>query len=262
MSDQTATVLTERRGAILVVTINRPAVKNAVDAATAQAIEAAMDRLDEDESLFIGVITGAGGVFSAGADLRAAQAQMESGQPRQVLRRGGFGVFKRPPRKPIIAAVEGYAVGGGIELALACDMIVAAETARFGLPEVRHNVIATGGGLFRLPRRIPYNIAMEMALSGAPRDAASLERWGLINRLVPEGEALDQAIALAESLLVNGPTALAASKEIIFQSASWATEEEAWAKQVPIAEVAMRAEDRREGVAAFLERRKPVWKGR
>ena len=259
MSD--SLVLTERRGPVLLIRINRPEVKNAVDAATARAIEAAIDQLDEDNGLFLGIITGTGGVFCAGADLKAAQAELDDGTPRQILARGGFGVFRRPPRKPLIAAVEGYGVGGGLELALSCDLIVAAETARFGLPEVRHNVVAVGGGLFRLPRRIPYHIAMEMALTGQPRDAAFLERWGLVNRLVPEGEAVDRALELAETMLVNGPTALAAAKEIIFRSASWSTEDEAWEAQKPIAEIAMRSDDRKEGVAAFLERRKPVWKG-
>jgi enoyl-CoA hydratase len=256
------TVLVERRDHILLITINRPAVKNAVDVLTALQIEAAIDLLDETDDLFIGVITGAGGTFSPGADLRAVQEFGPSGPPIAKPSRGGFGIFRRPPRKPLIAAVEGYAVGGGMELALACDLVVAAETARFGLPEVRHNVIAVGGGLFRLPRRVPYHIAMEMALSGKPWTAVVLERWGLINRLTPAGGALEAALDLADSLLENGPTALAATKQIIRESASWATEEEAWEKQGPIAEVALNAADRTEGINAFFEKRKPVWTGR
>jgi len=249
-------VLTERRGHILLITINRPEAKNAFDAISAQAMQAAMDRIDATDELFIGVITGAGGVFSAGADLKAV-ARGE----RAVTARGGFGLFRRPSRKPLIAAVEGYAVGGGLELCLSCDLVVAARDARLGLPEVRHNVAAVGGGLFRLPRRIPYHIAMELALTGEFRDAEFFHRHGLVNRIAEPGKALDVAMALAERLLENGPTALAASKEIVFQSANW-MDEEAWDKQAPIAALAFEAEDRAEGLRAFAEKRRPVWKGR
>ncbi|XVV38314.1 crotonase/enoyl-CoA hydratase family protein [Streptomyces sp. CA-100214] len=219
-------VLTERRGHVLVVTINRPGARNAVNRETAQQIEKAMDLLDETDELFSAIITGAGGNFSAGADLKAAAR----GDKSAPLRRGGFGVMKRPPRKPLIAAVEGYAVGGGFELCLSCDLIVAAETAKLGLPEVRHNVVALGAGLFRLPWRMPYHVAMELALTGEFKDAEFFQRWGIVNRIAPTGKALETAIELAESLEVNGPTAVAASKEIIFSSASWATEEEAWGR--------------------------------
>src|SRR5687768_13166574 len=166
MSD-TPRILTERRGPVLIVTINRPEAKNAFDSTTSFALNEAMDLLEREDELFVGVITGAGGTFSAGADLKEAA----SGKPRERPPRGGFGVFAKPPRKPLIAAVEGYAVGGGFELCLSCDLIVAARTAKFGLPEVRHNVVALGGGLFRLPRRIPYHVAMELALTGEFRDA-------------------------------------------------------------------------------------------
>jgi enoyl-CoA hydratase len=249
-------ILTERRGHVLVITINRPEARNAFDGASAQAMEAAVERLDAEDDLFVGVITGAGGNFSAGADLKAA-ARGE----RAPTSRGGFGMFARPPRKPVIAAVEGYAVGGGFELCLSCDLIVAARTARFGLPEVRHNVVAIGGGLFRLPRRMPYHLAMELALTGEFRDAEFFHRHGVVNRLADEGAALSEAVKWAEALLVNGPTALAASKEIVWHSPDW-TDEEAWREQMKYARRALESEDRKEGLAAFAEKRKPVWSGR
>jgi enoyl-CoA hydratase len=249
-------ILTERRGHVLVVTINRPEARNAFDAASAQALQAAADRIDVEDDIFVAVITGAGGNFSAGADLKAA-ARGE----RAATTRGGFGWFGKPPRKPVIAAVEGYAVGGGFELCLSCDLIVAARTAQFGLPEVRHNVVAVGGGLFRLPRRMPYHLAMELALTGEFRDAEFFHRHGVVNRLVETGQTLEEAVRWAEALQVNGPTALAASKEIVFHSPDWA-DDEAWGAQMAYAQRALQSEDRKEGLAAFAEKRRPVWKGR
>ena len=249
-------VLTERRGHVLEITINRPEARNAFDAASALALEAAADRLDAEDDLFVGVITGAGGNFSAGADLKAA-ARGE----RAATRRGGFGMFAKPPRKPVIAAVEGYAVGGGFELCLSCDLIVAARTAKFGLPEVRHNVVAIGGGLFRLPRRMPYHLVMELALTGEFRDAEFFHRQGVVNRVVETGQALEAAVDWAQTLLTNGPTALAATKEIVRHSADW-TDEEAWSAQMAYARRALESEDRKEGLAAFAEKRPPIWTGR
>jgi enoyl-CoA hydratase len=249
-------VITERRGHVLVVTLNRPEARNAFDAKSAEALQAAADQIDAEDDIFVAVITGAGGHFSAGADLKAA-ARGE----RAAAKRGGFGWFAKPPRKPVIAAVEGYAVGGGFELCLSCDLIVAARTARFGLPEVRHNVVAIGGGLFRLPRRMPYHLAMELALTGEFRDAEFMHRWGVVSRVVETGAALDEAVRWAEALQANGPTALAASKEIMFHAPDW-TDEEAWGSQMAYAQRALQSEDRREGLTAFAEKRRPVWKGR
>ena len=256
---QEPTVLTRREGHIYIITLNRPQSRNAVDLATARLIEAAMDEFDEDDSLFVGVITGAGEHFCAGADLKAA-ARGESGFTEK---RGGFGLFGRPPAKPLIAAVEGFAVGGGFETCLSCDIIVAAETAQFGLPEVRHNVVAVGGGLLRLPQRMPYHLAIELALTGEFRNAAFFERWGVVNRVVPKGQALAEAIAFAHRIMENGPTAVAASKEIIFRANSdWAPLREGWQAQREIANKAIMSEDRVEGLRAFAENRKPVWTGR
>ncbi|GAA1007955.1 enoyl-CoA hydratase [Acrocarpospora pleiomorpha] len=257
MSHDPSSVRTERQGPILLVTINRPHVKNAVDSGTAYLINEAMDVVDSDPGIFGAVITGAGGAFSAGADLKALREDSHVDLPA----RGGFGVMRRPPRKPLVAAVEGIAVGGGLELCLACDLVVAARDARMGLPEVRHNVVAVGGGLFRLPRRIPYHLAMELALSGELRPAEFFAEHGLVNRLVEPGQAVTEALAMLQGLLRNGPTALAATKQIMLASTDW-TESEAWQLQLPIAEVALTSADREEGIRAFAEKRAPVWTGR
>jgi enoyl-CoA hydratase len=249
-------VLTEQRGHVLVITLNRPHVMNSSDDETADQLCAALDLLDEQDDLFVGVLTGAGGNFSTGADLKALQ---RTGTIRDTPR-GDFGIFQRPPLKPLIAAVEGYAIAGGLEACLCCDLIVAAADARFAIPEVRHNLVAQGGGLFRLPVRIPYHIAMEMALTADFKDAEFMHRVGLVNRVVEPGHALEEAVSWAEALLENGPTALAATKQIIARSGDW-TEAEAFSAQAALARPALESADRHEGLAAFAEKRTPIWKG-
>jgi enoyl-CoA hydratase len=250
-------VLVERQGAVLVVTINRPEAKNSINTAAAEAIGAAMDALDDDDSLFVGVITGAGGTFSAGMDLKAFLA----GERAEIPARGFGGLVESPPDKPLIAAVEGYALAGGFELALACDLIVAAEDASFGIPEVKRSLVAVGGALIRLPLRIPYNVAMELALTGRMLEAASAHELGVVNRLAPPGEALEAALALAAEIAENGPLAVRASKQIMRRAGDW-TEAEAFAAQRPIADPVFDSEDAREGARAFAEKRPPHWRGR
>ena len=250
-------ILAEARGHVLLVTINRPEARNSFDGATAAAMEAAMDRFEGDSELRVGIITGAGKAFSAGQDLKAA-AKGDMGATR---RRGGFGIMAQPPDKPLIAAVEGHAVAGGLELCLSCDLIVAARDARMGIPEARHNLVAVGGGLFRLPRRIPYHLVMELALTAETWTAERMHELGLVNRLAEPGKALEVAFELAERVLANGPLAVAASKQIVQRSSEW-TEEQAWREQMKIAQPVMQSEDTREGLAAFAQKRAPVWKAR
>jgi enoyl-CoA hydratase len=250
-------VKTEVSGHILVITINRPEARNAFDRESACAMERALDLLDGDRNLRVGIVTGAGGNFCAGADLKA----VAMGERAETAKRGGFGIFRRPPIKPLIAAVEGYAVGGGFELCLSADMIVAARDAHFGLPEVRHNVVAVGGALFRLQKRMPYNLVTELAFTGRFHNAAYFHKYGVVNKLTESGQALAGAIELANEVLPNGPTAVWATKEIIFQSNFW-NEPMGWAQQMAIAAPAIASADAKEGLQAFREKRKPQWQGR
>jgi enoyl-CoA hydratase/carnithine racemase len=247
-------ILTEARGPVLVITLNRPHVLNAFDRRQSEELGAAIDRLEQDTALRAAVIAGAGKTFSAGTDLKAYAA----GERTRVEPRGTYGLLDDPPQKPLIAAVEGYAVGGGCELALACDLVVAAETATFGIPEVRHGLLAGAGGVVRLPRQIPYHHAMELALTGAMIDCERAERLGLVNRRVPEGRALEVAIALAEEIARNPPLAVRAAKEAVRESAEQPFER-AWARQLELLQTVMSSEESREGVEAFTEHRTPRW---
>jgi enoyl-CoA hydratase len=255
MSDDA--VLLERRERILVMTLNRPEQRNAVNAALAGGLAAGLDELDADDGLSIGVITGAGKGFCAGMDLKAFVA----GESPHVPGRGFAGIAERSAAKPLIAAVEGFAVAGGLEVALACDLIVAARGARFGIPEVKRGLVAAGGGLLHLPKRLPRNVAMEMALTGDPILAERGAELGLVNRLAEPGEALSVALELAGAIAENGPLALAASKRILTEAADW-PEAEFFTRQKEISGPIMASEDAREGATAFAEKRPAVWKGR
>jgi enoyl-CoA hydratase len=255
MSDQA--VLTERRDGVLIVTLNRPDARNAVNQAVAQGIADALDALDGDEDLRVGVLTGAGKGFSAGMDLRA----FVKGERPYVDDRGFAGITERSASKPLIAAVEGFAVAGGFEIALSCDLLVASRGTRFGIPEVKRGLIAGAGGLLRIPQRVPYGIAMELALTGDLMLAERGHELGLVNKLTEPGEALDGALELAATVSANAPLALAASKEILQQVGDW-TEEEFWARQAPTIDTIFSSEDAKEGATAFAEKREPRWQGR
>lgn len=256
MSDDQA-VLTERRGRTLVITLNRPEARNAVNAALAQGVADAVEELDGEDELSVGVITGAGGGFCAGMDLKA----FVRGESPHVEGRGFAGIAQNPPRKPLIAAIEGFAVAGGLEVALACDLIVAAKGAKLGIPEAKRSLVAAGGALLRLPRRIPYHVAMELALTGDPISAERGAELGLVNRVAEQGSALDVAVELADTVAKSGPLALEASKRILVEAPGW-SEDELWQKQGEIAGPVFGSEDAREGATAFSEKRDPVWKGR
>jgi enoyl-CoA hydratase len=257
-------ILTERRAVgddprerLLIIRINRPERRNAFDGATARAMEAAIDAYEEDDTLHCAILTGSDVVFSAGQDLIAAQRNDMGNAPK----RGAFGVMTVPPTKPLIAAIEGHALAGGFELALSCDLIVAARNANMGLPEAARSLVAIGGALFRLPKRIPYHLAMELALTGTPFPATRMAELGLVNRLAEPGRALDVAIELAAEVLAAGPLAVRASKQIIQKSFEW-TDEEGWRNQMEYYRPVARSEDLQEGLRAFAEKRPPVWKGR
>jgi enoyl-CoA hydratase/carnithine racemase len=251
-------LLYEAVDGVAIITVNRPHRRNAFDRATAEALATALDRLDSDPSTTVGIITGADGFFCAGMDLKALA---ENGGRPLTESRGALGIVSRPPEKPLIAAVEGSALGGGFELALACDLIVAALDARFGLPEVKRGMVAAAGGVIRLPRNIPRAVALEIALTGEPISARRGYELGLVNRVVEPGRALAAAQELAGLIAANAPLAVKLSKTIMYESADWPTER--WFEhQAPMAELIRDSEDAAEGARAFAEKRPPVWTGR
>jgi enoyl-CoA hydratase len=245
-------VLTERRGSVLLITLNRPEVRNAVNAALAAGVAGALEELDADDALSVGVLTGAGGFFCAGMDLGA----FVKGESPWFGDRGFAGIAQRSARKPLIAAIE-----GGMEIALACDLIVAANGAKMGIPEAKRSLVAAGGALLRLPRRMPYHVVMELALTGDTMPAERFHELGVVNHLAEPGAAVDVALELAGRLARNGPLALVASKQILQEQFDWSSAE-MWDKQAAISGPVFASEDSKEGASAFKEKRDPVWKGR
>jgi enoyl-CoA hydratase len=257
VSDEDQVVVVARREHILVITLNRPQARNAINAALASALAAALDQFDADPDLLVGVLTGAPPAFCSGMDLKAFVA----GESMWVGDRGFAGIAQRSARKPLIAAVEGFAVAGGFEVALACDLIVAADNAQFALPEVKRGLFAGAGALLRLPQRIPYHLAMEMALTGDPQPAARLHEFGLINRLTQPGEALAAAFELAEAIITNSPLSVRTTKEVLQSQYDW-THQEAWAELDQRWTAIIAAPDAHEGATAFAEKRAPNWRTR
>ena len=253
MSDD---VLTEVENGVLIVTINRPEAKNAMNKAAAEGIAAAMDRLDEDDELRVGILTGAGGTFCSGMDLKG----FLRGESPSIEGRGFGGVVQAPPRKPLIAAVEGYALAGGLELMIACDLVVAHRDAKFGIPEAKRGLVAAAGGVMMLPDQIPERIAMELALTGDFIGAERAYSLGLINR-VTDGPALHGAKDLAATIAANGPLAVRVSKQVMKESRGWPMEER-YTRQTQLIAPVFVSEDAREGAAAFAEKRTPNWKGK
>ncbi|MBK8631435.1 MAG: crotonase/enoyl-CoA hydratase family protein [Sphingomonadales bacterium] len=249
-------VLTEVRDGVLIITMNRPEAKNAANKALAEGVAAALDRLDSEDELRVGIITGAGNTFCSGMDLKG----FLRGESPSVPGRGFAGLTEAPPKKPLIAAVDGYALAGGFEVMLACDLCVANKDAKFGIPEAKRGLAAAAGGLVRLPRLIAPRLAMELALTGDFVSAQRAYELGLVNRLT-DGVALDAALELAAAITANGPLAVARSKQIIVESREW-SDADMWKKQQETLGNLFMSEDAREGATAFAEKRKPNWKGK
>ncbi len=250
-------VLTSAEDGVLIITLNRPEAKNAANKALAEGVAAAIDELESNDDLRVAILTGAGGTFCAGMDLKA----FVSGETPNIPGKGFAGLTEYTPSKPLIGAVEGYALAGGLELAISCDMLIASDASKFGIPEVKRGLAAAAGGLVKLPRQIPPRIAMELALTGDFIDAARAAELGLINHVVPAGTALDAAKELAAKIAANGPLAVAASKQVIAKQSDW-NQAEMFKKQGEIVTPVFTSEDAIEGATAFAEKRAPNWKGK
>ena len=249
----------EQRGRVALLTINRPEARNAVNGAVASGMEEAIDRLEADDEVWVGIVTGTGPVFSAGADLKAIA---EGTAAQMQTKKGGFaGIARRERTKPIIAAVNGPALAGGCEIVLSCDLVVASTEARFGIPEVKRSLVAAAGGLFRLPRALPKMVAMELALTGDPIDAQRAYELGFVNRLCEPAALIDTAIALAEQITANAPLAVRASRQIVLDG-MLAADDDAWRITNEAFAAVASSEDFAEGPRAFIEKRAPEWKGR
>jgi enoyl-CoA hydratase len=253
----TDAVLTEAREGVLIITLNRPEAKNAANRALAEGVAAAIDQLEADDSLRCAILTGAGGTFCSGMDLKA----FVSGEVPSLEGRGFAGLTEYRASKPIIAAVEGYALAGGFELAISCDLIVAADNSKFGIPEVKRGLAAAAGGLVKLPKQIPYHVAMELALTGDFVSAPRVYELGLVNRVCEGGKALETAMELAQKIAANGPLAIAASLRVVSSAQDWSSDE-MYEKQNAIVQPVFTSEDAIEGATAFAQKRAPVWKGR
>ncbi|NLY27130.1 MAG: crotonase/enoyl-CoA hydratase family protein [Alcaligenaceae bacterium] len=250
-------VLVEIVDRIQIITVNRPQARNAINYETAQLLSAAFDDLDNNPDVVAGILTGAGNTFSSGMDLKAFA---QTGQRPYAADKGFAGLCEKPPRKPLIAAIEGYALAGGCEMALSCDLIVAARNATFGVPEVKRGLVPGSGGMIRLPRRIPYHKAMEAVLTGDMIPAERMDQWGLVNRLVEPGQALEAALELARAIAANGPLAVQTAKQVIIESLDWRQSDMFDLQRPRIAHIFTSA-DAKEGATAFAEKRAPVWRG-
>lgn len=253
VAESPAAVLTEVRGRVLVITLNRPDQMNAINTALSQGLLAAVDQLDNDPGLTVGVLTGAGRGFCAGMDLKAFAAEGPPIGMETFIRNGS--------KKPMIAAIEGFALAGGLELALSCDLLVAAAGVKIGIPEVGVGLFAAGGGLLRLPRVLPYGVAMELALTADPITAEQAHAYGLVARVAEKGGSLDAALGLAERIARNAPLGVAASKQLVKASLDQ-TEAEFWAYQAPFVGKVFTSNDAKEGPAAFAQKRQPNWSGK